>query len=305
MKENYQKTLEEIFKETNSSELGLSSKEAKKKLIESGKNILPKKKRDSVLKIFFKELLSPIEIILIITVLVSLIVGEVVDACVILFIILLDVVMGTYQENKALKSAEALSNMLKTKSEVLRNGKEIQIDSENLVVGDVVLFESGSKITADARIIEAYNLQVDESTLTGESITVLKTNEMIKDKVILADRKNMLYAGCSVITGRCKAIVVETGSNTEIGKIAKQVSETKEEKTPLTIRMEKFTKQISILIVVVAIISAIVLLFNGYEMKAIFLSVVALAVSAMPEGLPLALTMALTIASNRMSKKNV
>ena len=301
----YNEEIEEVIKKTESSESGLTIKEVTKKVAKYGKNVLPSKKRDSIAKLFMKELLSPIELILVFTVIVSFIVGETVDALVILFIILLDVIMGTYQENKALKSAEALSKMLKTKNKVLRNGKEVYVDSEDLVVGDIILLESGSKITADARIIESTNLQVDESVLTGESVNVNKNNLLIEEEVILAERKNMLYAGCNVITGRCKAVVVETGVNTEIGKIAKQVSEAEEEKTPLTIRMEKFTKQISVIIIVIAIISAIVLYLNHYEMKAIFLSVVALSVSAMPEGLPLALTMALTIASNRMSKKNV
>ena len=301
----YNEEIEEVIKKTESSDKGLTIKEVTKKIAKYGKNVLPSKKRDSIAKLFMKELLSPIELILVFTVIVSFIVGETVDALVILFIILLDVIMGTYQENKALKSAEALSKMLKTKNKVLRNGKEVYVDSEDLVVGDIILLESGSKITADARIIESTNLQVDESVLTGESVNVNKNNLLIEEEVILAERKNMLYAGCNVITGRCKAVVVETGVNTEIGKIAKQVSEAEEEKTPLTIRMEKFTKQISVIIIVIAIISAIVLYLNHYEMKAIFLSVVALSVSAMPEGLPLALTMALTIASNRMSKKNV
>lgn len=304
MIESYKKKIEEILVETESSLDGLTNEEVAERL-ENGKNVLPKKKRDSIFKLFFKELLSPIEMILIITVIISFLAGEMIDAFAILFIILIDVVMGTYQENKALKSAESLSNMLKTKTKVLRNKEEYLVDSEYLVVGDIVLLESGSKITADLRIIESNNLQVDESILTGESINIFKNSDVIKEDVILAERKNMLYAGCNVITGRSKAIVVATGINTEIGKIAKQVTDVKEEKTPLTIRMEKFTKQISVLIILVAIISAIVLCLKGYEVKAIFLSVVALAVSAMPEGLPLALTMALTIGSNRMSKKNV
>jgi len=303
--DSYKKTIDEVLNETNSSISGLTLKEVNSRLEKYGKNILPKKKRDSILKLFFKEITSPIEIILIITVIISLIVGEYIDAFAIIFIILIDVIMGVYQENKALKSAEALSNMIKTKTRVLRNNKEVLVDSVDLVVGDILLLESGAKITADARVIESYNLQVDESILTGESVSVTKNSDVILEDTILSERKNMLYAGTSVITGRCKAVVVKTGIDTEIGLIAKQVSDTKEEKTPLTIRMAKFTKQISLLIVVVAIISAIVLYFNGYDTKSIFLAVVALAVSAMPEGLPLALTMALTIASNRMSKKNV
>ena len=301
----YSKSIEDILSELNSSKNGLSKEEALNRLEENGKNLLPSKKRKSILEIFFHELTSPIEIVLIITVIISLLIGETIDALVILFIILVDVIMGTYQENKALKSAEALTKLLKTKAIVLRDGKRLEIDSEDLVVGDIILVESGTKITSDARIIECSNLRVDESALTGESLPEAKTNEVLSGNIPLGDRCNMLFAGTNVMTGRGKAIVVATSVDMEIGKIAKTVAETKEEKSPLTIRTEKFTKQISMIILVIALISGTLLYIKGYEVKAIFLSVVALAVSAMPEGLSLALTMALTIASNRMSKKNV
>lgn len=301
----FSQEIEEILEELGTKKEGLTREEAKKRLIENGKNILPKRKRDSILKLFFKELSSPIEIILIITVVISFLIGESIDAWVITLIILIDVIMGTYQENKALKSAEALSKMLKVKTRVLRDNQEYEINSEELVVGDIILLESGSKITADARIIESTNLQVNESILTGESTGITKNNETLNKDTILAERKNMLYSGTSVMTGRAKAIVVATSTNTELGHIATYVKEAKEEKSPLTIRIEKFSKQISIIILFVAIISASLLYIKGYETNYILLSVVALAVSAMPEGLPLALTMALTIASNRMSKQNV
>lgn len=302
---DYNKEIEQIIETLESSLDGLTTKEAHNRLNKYGKNVLPTKKRDSILKIFLSELTSPIEIILIITVIISFIIGETIDALVILFIILVDVIMGTYQENKALKSAEALSKMLKTKAKVLRHGKELEIAAEDLVIGDIILVDSGTKISSDARIIECSNLQVDESALTGESLAEAKTNEVLIGEVPLGDRKNMLFAGTNVMTGRAKAIVTATSIQTEIGKIASTVAATKEEKSPLTIRMEKFTKQISLLILIVALISGLLLYIKGYELNAIFLSVVALAVSAMPEGLSLALTMALTIASNRMSKKNV
>lgn len=301
----YSKNIDEVFEELDSNSEGLSSEEASRRLQENGRNILPSKKRDSIVKIFFSELVSPIEIILILTVVVSFVIGETIDACVIAFIILVDVIMGTYQENKALKSAEALTKMLSVKAKVLRDNDEVEIDSQDIVVGDIILLDSGAKITADCLLIESSNLQVDESVLTGESVAVMKMVGVLNDNTILAERKNMLYAGTSVMTGRAKAIVVSVANDTEIGKIASKVSETKEEKSPLTIRMEKFSEQISLLILIVALLSALLLFIKGYEIKAIFLSVVALAVSAMPEGLSLALTMALTIASNRMSKNNV
>ena len=301
----YNEEKEKVIKKLNSNKRGLHSDEVEIRLKNNGKNILPHKKRPSFLNLYLKEFKSPIELILVLTVIVSFFIGEIVDACVIMFIILVDTIMGAYQENNALKSAESLNNMLKNKSKVLRDGEEYNIDSENIVVGDILVLESGDRINADARIIESTNLQVDESVLTGESITVQKEDIVLSDNTILAERKNMIYAGCSVITGRALAIVTSTGVETEIGKIFKQVVDAKEEKTPLTIRMEKFSKQISFIIIIIAIISAIILFINGHKTSGIFLSVVALAISAMPEGLPLALTMALTIASNKMSKKNV
>ena len=302
----FSRELEDIRKELKTNiEDGLTNKETEERLIKNGKNILPSKEKESILKLFLKEFTSPIQIILIITVIISFLIGEMVDAFVIIFIILLDATIGTYQENRALKSAEALTKMIKVKTKVIRDGKEKVIDSEQLVVGDILILSSGDKITADSRIIECNNLQVDESVLTGESMASIKHNKVLKENTVLAERDNMLYAGTNIMTGRVKALVVSTGAKTEIGKIATTVSETEEEKSPLTIRINKLSKQISIIIIIIALISCIILFWQGYETKAIFLTVVALAVSAMPEGLQLALTMALTIASNRMSKKNV
>ena len=301
----YSLKIEDVFAYLNSYSEGLTKKEASKRLEKYGKNELPKKKRDSVFKIFFRQMLDPIVMLLIVTIIFSLMINEVIDAVAILFIVLVDLIIGTFQEWNAEKTAESLSNMIKVKCKVLRDGEELEIDSSNLVVGDIVLLESGNKISADLRIIECHNLQIDESILTGESINVVKTNNIVSENSTLGDRKNMAYAGTSVVTGRAQAIVVATGINTEIGKIAHKVSNTKETKSPLTIRMEKFSKQISMLVIVIAIIIAAVLIYKDTPGSEIFLSVIALSVSAMPEGLPLALTMALTIASNRMAKKSV
>lgn len=286
-------------------EEGLSSKEAQARLLKYGKNELPSAKKDSLLKLFFSQFENPIEIILVVTVILSFIAGEVIDAVALIFIILADVIMGTVEEWRARKDAESLINMIKVMAKVIRDGKEMNIDSSEIVVGDIISLESGDKISADARIIECHNFQVDESALTGESIGVVKTSETLEEDLSLADRKNMVFAGTSVITGRAKAIVVATAIQTEIGHIADKVTNEKEEKSPLTIRIEKFSKQISVIIVIVAIITAAVLISKKYAINTIFLSVIALSVSAMPEGLPLALTMALTIASKRMAKKNV
>lgn len=307
MQENdwYKKEQIEIYNTLGTNEEGLSTNEALNRLEKYGKNEIPKKKEDSFLKILFRQLLDPIVLLLVVAMIFSFIINEVVDGVTIFFIIMIDLLMGAFQEWKANKNALALSKLIEVKAKVLRDGKEKEIESVNLVVGDIVLLESGTKISADLRLISSSNLTVDESILTGESISVLKDARAIKEDAILAERVNMVYAGTSVLTGRAKAVVVETAADTEIGKIAGSVANAKETKSPLTIRMETFSKQISAIIVVVAIIVSILLYTKGTSGNEIFLSVIALSVSAMPEGLPLALTMALTIASNRMSKNNV
>lgn len=301
----YNQEIEKVLKEFETSEDGLTSEKAQELLAKNGKNELPKPKQDSVIKLFFDQFKNPIELILVVTVILSFVAGETIDAIALIFIIMVDVLMGTYQEWKARKDAESLINMIKSTTRVLRDGKEVEIESSEIVVGDIILLESGDKISADARIIECHNFQVDESALTGESLNEVKSTEVLDENTPLGDRSNMVFAGTSVTTGRAHAVVVAVALNTEIGKIADKVTNTKEEKSPLTIRTEKFSKQISLIIILVAIITTVVLIVKDYAWNEIFLCVIALSVSAMPEGLPLALTMALTVASTRMAKKNV
>ncbi len=302
----YNKKIEEIEKELQTSSNGLSKKEILERKQKYGKNVLPKKEQDSILKIFLNEFKDPMILLLLVAIIVSFIAGEVVDAIAILFIILVDAVMGTYQENKANNTAESLAKLVTTKTRVMRDGEILSIDAEDLTIGDYVLLESGDKISADMRIVEAHNLMIDESILTGESVQVNKNNEVInKENVIIAEQSNMAFSGTTVVTGRAKGIVVSIGLQTEIGKIADSINNAEKEKSPLTIRVEKLSKQISMLVLMVAVIITILLIMKDVPYNEIFLSVIALAVSAMPEGLPLALTMALTIASNKMAKKNV
>ena len=284
---------------------GLNDNECNKLLDKYGENILPQKKSDSLIKIFFNGFKDPIVFLLIITTIISILIGEYIDAVVIFFIIILDLILGTIEEYQANKNANSLKNIIKYNVKVYRNGEEKIIDSSLLVPGDIVLMESGDKVSADMRIITCSNLQVDESVLTGESINVSKISSTLTSDVLLAERSNMLFAGTTVVTGRCEAIVVATGINTVIGNIFDTVSKMKEEKSPLTIRMNKLSKQISLLIIVIAFIITLVLKYKGIPNTEVFMAVVALSVSAMPEGLPLALTMALTITSNNMMKKKV
>ena len=305
-KHYYSMTIEEVFDKLQASENGLSTKEAEQRKNKYGLNELPKKEKDSILKIFIQEILDPIVLLLIVAIIASILVGEINDAIAIFFIVLIDLILGTYQENKANNTIEALSQLVPEKVKVDRDGKEVLIDSKDITIGDYVYLESGDKISADLRIIESHNFTVDESILTGESIAVEKNSKVLSNKeVAIHSQSNMLFAGTSVITGRARAIVTGIGLNTEIGKIANTINETKEEKSPLTIRVDKFSKQISVFIVILSIFLAIILFTKGMALEEILISVIALAVSAMPEGLPLALTMALTIASNKMAKNKV
>lgn len=296
---------EEVLEILKSSELGLDEKEVKLRQEKYGKNELPKGKTPSLLKIFIEQLLDPIVLLLVVAMIFSILIKENTDAIAIAFIILVDLILGTFQEWKANKNVEALKKLIEIRTKIIRSGKEIEVYSSDIVPGDIVLLSSGDKISADLRLIEVNNLTIDESVLTGESTSVSKISSAINKDVILAERKNMAYAGTSVLSGRGVGIVTATGLNTELGEIAQKVNTTKDTKSPLTIRMEKFSKQITFLVVAIAIIITVVLYSKGTSGSEIFLSVIALSVSAMPEGLPLALTMALTIGSNRMSKNNV
>ena len=290
-----------ILKFYKSSLSGLNSTEVKRRLKKDGPNELPKEKKKSISALFFESFNDPIIYVLIVAAILSFIVGETLDGCTILFIILVDGIVSTIQEYRANLNSEALKNLIKFKVKVIRENKHCEIDSENIVPGDIIVIEPGTVVCADARIITSNNLTVNESILTGESIGVVKSFESVNK----FSEKSMLYAGTSILTGRALAVVSSTGINTEVGQIAKKVTTTEESKSPLTVRMERFSKQITIIILIISFIIAGVLYNKGYGLMEIFLSVVALSVSAMPEGLPLALTMALSIGSNKMSKRNV
>jgi calcium-translocating P-type ATPase len=302
----YDKSVQDILFEFGTGELGLKSSEVRLRREKYGANVLPKKKKDGILKIFFCEFLDPIVLLLVVAMAASIFVGEYIDAAVIAFIMLTDAIMGTYQENRANNTAAALAEYIKVQVKVVRDGEEQIVNAEELVPGDYVMLESGDKISADMRLVETHNFSVDESVLTGESVQVAKNPELIgKVGASLGDQRNMAFSGTTVVSGRARAIVVKTGLSTELGKIAESLNETGKAKSPLTVRVEKFSRQISVMIVIIAVVLTVLLVSKGVGYTEILLTVIAFAVSAMPEGLPLALTMALSIASNRMAKKNV
>lgn len=296
---------EQLMSHFDTSINGLTNEEVSKRLTRDGKNVLPKEKKDTAIKIFLKQLNNPIVIILFVAIILSIISHEVIDAIFIMIVILLDATLGTYQEVKAEKSAESLQNLIKTKTMVRRNNREELVDSADLVIGDIVVLDSGDNIAADMIIIDAHNLTANEAVLTGESIAAVKSDKVMTKKTANLERSNTLYAGTSIVRGRATAIVINIGLNTEIGNIAGKVLNKPKSKSPLVTRMEKFTTQIGITVVIIGIILAILLWFKDYPLSEIFFSVVALCVSAIPEGLPVALTLALSIASGRMAKRNM
>ncbi len=298
-------TIGDSLEELDSSKDGLSSREAEKRLEKNGRNELPGKKKARLWKVIIEQLKSPLIYILIAAGIVSSIVGEIKDAVFIFFIILLNTSLGTYQEWRAEKSAESLQEYLKIKARVIRDGQEKRIDAEELVPGDIVLLRSGEKVPADLRLLKTKNLSIDESILTGESVPVDKTNRKEKEDADVSDCRNLAFAGTRVTSGRSTGMVIKTGLDTEIGKIAKEVQSEEEVKPPLLIRMDKFAKQIGLAVLGGIVILAVIAIAQGYEYLEVFLLAVALAVSAIPAGLPVAVTVALSISSNRMSSRNV
>ena len=304
-KEWYQYNIDKIYEILNSQQEGLSNEEVNKRLKQHGLNKLPKGKHHNVFQIFIKQFIDPIIFILLIATFFSFFIGETVDAFFIAIVIIFDAILGSFQEWKAEKNAASLQKMVKAKAIVIRDNIEHEIDAEKMVIGDIVKLESGNKVPADLRIIDCYNLTIDESFLTGESIATVKNKDIITNEVNIPEQHNMCFAGSTIMTGRATGIVVATGINTEIGKIANDVLLSSDTKTPLMTRMEQFTKQISYVIAIIALILVFILHYKGHQPKDIFFFVVALSISAIPEGLPMVLTVVLSIATNRMAKKNV
>lgn len=297
--------ISDLVHDLDSSEDGLSKEQANERISKFGKNKLPNKKKISIVKIVLGQLLNPLIFILVAAAIASILIGEGKDAVFILLVIVINSVMGAYQEFQAEKSASSLQKLMKIKAQVRRDGKKQNLSSEQLVPGDVIYIESGVKVPADMRLFDASNLEIDESFLTGESVASKKETGNLSKDLVVAERSNMAFAGSTVLKGRGAGLVVSTGLHTQVGKISKNVSHSESAKPPLVQRMERFIKQITVVIIVLSVLLAVLLRWQGMEYSAIFFFVVALAVSAIPEGLPVALTVALSIATKRMARRNV
>ncbi len=284
---------------------GLSINEAKKRLEEYGPNELRKEKRHSPILIFFGQFKEFLIILLIVASIISALVGEILDATVIIAIVFASAILGFFQEFKAEKSLEALKGMASPKANVIRDGEEIELFAKEIVPGDLVTLRAGDKVPTDGRLIESMNLQIDEASLTGESVPVGKESTIVLDRSVpVSDRQNMVFTATTVTSGRGKAVVTTTGMNTEFGKIASMMQAAEEPPTPLELRLRHVGKWLgAISLIVVSIVTAMGIM-RGNPLLEMFLWGVALAVAAVPEALPAVVTGSLAIGVQRMVRKN-
>lgn len=321
---HYLSDCEEVLKDTQSQEDGLTSQEAQTRLEANGKNKLAEGKKESLVLRFLKQFAEPMTIILLVAAVISAVLAGVggefpSDVIIIMAVVLINAILGVAQESKAEKAIDALQQIASATSKVLRDGHIVTIKSEDLVVGDVILLEAGDAVPADCRIIECASMKVEESALTGESVPVLKTSDTLNvgenADVPLGDRKNMAFMGSTVVYGRGKAVVVATGMNTEMGKIADALTSAKEGKTPLQQKLSQLSKVLTYLVVgICVVIFGVSMLRAGIDgsLKAdtastilnTFMIAVSLAVAAIPEGLSTVVTIVLSIGVTNMSKRN-
>lgn len=295
---------EQIFEKLSTSSQGLSSADSVTRLAEHGSNVLPENKPPSWLAIFLRQFNSPLILILIGAALVTYLIGEESDAYIILAVLVFNAIIGAVQEGRAQNTLLALKKYVETKAVVIRDGKEIIVPDTDLVPGDIISIAEGDKIPADARIISAFNLRIDESSLTGESEPVMKVSEIVsKGELSVADRKNMVWKGTHSVAGSAQAVVVATGSNTVIGKVAWQISSIDTE-IPLKANIRYLSRAIILAVGAICLVLFAVGLVRGESVRTMFTTVVSLAVSIIPEGLPVVLTLVLASGVWRMSKRN-
>jgi len=299
----YNKTIESTFKELRSGKDGLNSEEAKSLLKIYGKNQLKEAGKLSIIKLLISQFKSFIIYVLLAATLISFLFKEYTDAIIIFMVVILNTLLGFYQEYKAEKSMTLLKKLSSPTSIVIRDNKQQLISSTDLVPGDIIIVEAGSIITADARIIESYDLKLNESTLTGESTPVEKSFLIINKEVQIADQKNMLFAGTIVVSGRAKAIVTVTAMSTELGKIASSLQQIEETQTPLQIKLRQFGFHITIVILAICLIIFVISSFK-YPLYETLLISIALAVAVIPESLPAVITITLSLGTQRMLRKN-
>ncbi|HIH36083.1 MAG TPA: cation-translocating P-type ATPase [Methanosphaera sp.] len=286
-----------VLAKLDTNQNGLTTAEAEERLEKYGKNTLKEKEKESELKKFLLQFTEPLTILLIIAGIISLLIRDFIDAGVIFFVVILNAVLGYRQENKAQNAMEKLKSMTSKTTIVLRDSKKEEIDAQNLVIGDIVILEEGDTIPADLRLIETYNLKIDESSITGESLPVHKTSDIDTEN----KNNNIAYMNTGVSNGRAKGVVIQTGMETQMGKIASMIQEENKDKTPLEIKIETLSKTLSIFSVIICILIFVLETLQGIPMANTFMTAVSLAVAAIPEGLPAILTLTLALGMQKMA----
>ncbi len=317
----YSQSIETLLKTLETRESGLTNEEAKKRLEQYGLNQLTIKKKDSILSLYFKQYKNTLTLILLASTFLILFIylfgdrdaSNLIEAGLILAIIFITTILGFVQEFKAEKAIESLKKLLAYKTKVIRNEKTLEIDVIRLVPGDIVILEEGAKIPADIRLTRTFGLKVNEAPLTGESVPVEKKTDVLTEGKQIADQKNMVFSGTSIASGRAVGIVIKTENETEIGKIAKDVAETKEDQTPIQKRLDAVGKMIGIIILGVCVMVFIFVVFFAKDFVSLpllqriihsFILAVALSVAAVPEGLTAVVTISLAFGTERLLKKN-
>ena len=304
MKEWYQQTKEELLEHFRVTEHGLTGEEAGQRLAESGENVLKEGKRKSILQVFFEQFCDLLVVILIIAALISMVSGNVESTIVIIAVIVLNAILGTVQHAKAEKSLDSLKSLSSPSTKVMRDGHKIEVPSAQVVPGDILYLEAGDLVVADGRILENYSLQVNESSLTGESTNVDKSDGLIHDDCALADRANMVYSSGLVTYGRAVVLVTATGMDTEIGKIAALMNATKEKKTPLQISLDQFGSRLAMAIMVICGLVFLLSLYRDMPILDSLMFAVALAVAAIPEALSSIVTIVQAMGTQKMAREH-
>lgn len=303
-KQYYLQTKDEVLKEFHTSSDGLSTKQAEENLAKYGKNALVEGKKKTTFQVFLEQFKDLMVIILIIAAVISAFTGELESTLVIIAVLILNAVLGTVQHIKAEKSLESLKSLSSPSAKVLRNGEKIEIDSKDVVPGDIMLLEAGDMVTADGRILDNFSLQVNESSLTGESTNIDKADVDFDHEIPLGDRLNMVYSSSLVTYGRANVLVTNTGMDTEIGKIASLMNETKERRTPLQVSLDKFSSKLATAILIICALVLGLQIWRGQPIMDALLFAVALAVAAIPEALSSIVTIVQAMGTQKMAKEN-
>ncbi|MFV4926970.1 cation-translocating P-type ATPase [Lactobacillus delbrueckii subsp. allosunkii] len=304
MKDFYLQSKDEVLKEFKASPNGLSSGEAKERLAKYGENALVEGKKKTVFQVFLDQFKDLMVIILIIAALISAFTGDAESTIVIIAVLILNAVLGTVQHVKAEKSLESLKSLSSPSAKVLRDGQKVEIDSKKLVPGDILVLEAGDLVTADGRILDNFSLQVNESSLTGESTNIDKADIDFDQERPLGDRLNMVYSSSLVTYGRANVLVTGTGMGTEIGKIAKLMNDTKEKKTPLQQSLDKFSSKLATAILLICSVVFGLQIWRGQPLMDALLFAVALAVAAIPEALSSIVTIVQAMGTQKMAKQH-